>query len=169
MNSAHTLHELAEAIDDAFARWDRSQRHEFEFPATGMWAIERRYRDSAEDPRAEFDADTTRVSDAVQPGQEFHYTYDLGNHWSHICQIEPRPIDVAAVLDCVPQRPLPYRGWGTIPDPNGRLWDGDNGRNPVPPPPHQPWPWSNAPAPTLTTLHSPGQYTLLQNLDTQHR
>ncbi len=167
MSSAHTLQALAEAIDDAFARWDRSQRHEFEFPATGKWASERRYLDSPEDRGAELDAETTRVRDVVQPGEEFHYTYDLGNHWSHICQMESHPINVATVLDSVPERPLPYQGWGTIPDPHGRMWDGDNGSNPVPPPPRQPWPWSHAPAPTRTTLHSPGQYTFLQSLATQ--
>ncbi|GCD99089.1 hypothetical protein EHYA_06801 [Embleya hyalina] len=39
---AHTLHEFTEAIDDAFARRDRSHRHEFAF-ATGHRATEHRF------------------------------------------------------------------------------------------------------------------------------
>src|SRR5438046_2046880 len=58
-----------------------------------------------------------------------------------------------------PERPLPYWGWGVIPDPYGRLFDADDGETPIPAPPHQPWPWGNAPEPTIITAHCPGQYT----------
>ncbi|ARZ72605.1 hypothetical protein SMD11_7029 [Streptomyces albireticuli] len=165
VSTGHTLHALAEAIDDAFARWDRSHLHEFEFPATGRRATEHRYLDGVEDPDVELDADVVCVGEVLQPGQEFRYTFDLGDNWRHTCRVESQPIEVTKVLGTVPERPLPYWGWGTIPDAYGRMWDGDTGENPVPAPPHRPWPWSNAPAPTLTTLHCPGQYTLLQDLD----
>jgi len=52
-----------------------------------------------------------------------------------------------------------------IPDPYGRLFDGDDTQTPVPGPPVRPWPWPNASKPTITTLHCPGQYALTRNLD----
>ena len=70
-------------------------------------------------------------------------------------------------MGLVPDRPLPYWGWGSIPDPYGRMWDGDDGESPVPPAP-EPWPWANAPGPTLTTLHCPGQYTHTTTTPSQH-
>ncbi len=36
-------------------------------------------------------------------------------------------IDPDEVLGVIPDQPLPYRGWRVIPDPYGRLWDGDDG------------------------------------------
>ncbi|MFJ8746574.1 hypothetical protein ACIRL2_45455 [Embleya sp. NPDC127516] len=35
----------------------------------------------------------------------------------------------------------------------------------MPDPPKSPWPWANVPEPVLATLHSPGQYTYLRDLD----
>jgi hypothetical protein len=34
-------------------------------------------------------------------------------------------------------RPLPYWGWGMIPDPYGRLFETDDGQAPIPDPPYQ--------------------------------
>lgn len=64
-----------------------------------------------------------------------------------------------------PDRPMPYWGWGVLPDPYGRLWDGDDGESPVPAPPTAQWPWANAPRATIATMHCPGQYTLTVDLD----
>ncbi|MFI7005547.1 hypothetical protein [Streptomyces sp. NPDC050145] len=152
----HSLHVLAEAIDDAFARWDRSHLHMFEFPSTGLTATEHRHWD-VEDEDRELDADHTRVDEVLTLSASFQYTFDLGDNWRHACQIGPAPIDPAAELGIVPNRPLPYWGWGTIPDPYGRMWDGDDGEQPVPAPPEQPWPWANAPEATHLTMHCPGQ------------
>jgi hypothetical protein len=35
----------------------------------------------------------------------------------------------------VPDRPLPYFGWGAIPDQYGRGWGADDGETPLPPDP----------------------------------
>jgi hypothetical protein len=46
----------------------------------------------------------------------------FGSIWSAV----PTRIDPTAALGVVPTRPLPYWGWGTIPDQYGRRWDGDD-------------------------------------------
>ncbi|MFI0242266.1 hypothetical protein [Streptomyces sp. NPDC016845] len=160
VSTLHTLHVLAEAIDDAFARWDRSHLHEFDFPAIGKRATEHRYAE-IQDPAMELDADHVRIGDVLQPGTEFGYVFDLGDNWRHACRVAERPVDLDREVGIVPDKPLPYWGWGLIPDPYGRLWDGDDGEQPIPTPPHEPWPWANAPQPSLATLHCPGQYTRL--------
>jgi len=159
VDTRHTLHVLAEAIDDAFARWDRNHLHEFKFPTTGKRATEHRYID-LEEGEDTLDADRVRVADVLTLGQEFAYTFDLGDNWRHHCQVWHQPIDPNKQVGLVPDRPLPYWGWGIIPDPYGRMWDSDDGESPVPPPPED-WPWTNAPDPELITLHCLGQYTHL--------
>lgn len=111
-----------------------------------------------EDPDRDLDADTSPSGDVLQLGEEFIYTFDLGDNWRHRCLLADTVIDPDEVLGVVPGRPLPYWGWGVIPDAYGRLWDGDDGQTPVPAPPHQPWPWPDPPPGIITTAHRPGQY-----------
>jgi Plasmid pRiA4b ORF-3-like protein len=158
VSPAHTFHLLGEAIDDAFARWDRSHLHQFELPDSGATVTEFRYLDDIDQPR-EMDADVLTLGEVLELGSQFSYTFDLGDNWRHQCTIGPSEIDPRETLGVVPDRPRPYWGWGTIPDPYGRLFDGDDGEAPVPKPPHQPWPWPDAPQPTIMTRHCPGQYT----------
>jgi hypothetical protein len=160
----HTFHVLAEAIDDAFARWDRSHLHEFEIARLGKTITEFRFSGGEEDPERELDADVVTLGDVLRLGEEFTYTFDLGDNWRHRCLLADTVIDPDEVLGVVPGRPLPYWGWGVIPDAYGRLWDGDDGQTPVPAPPHQPWPWPDPPPATITTAHSPGQYTLTRTI-----
>ena len=156
--SAHTFHAFAEAIDDAFARWDRSHLHEFTLPTLDKTVTEFRYSDDI-DPARELDADTVTLGEVLDLGEEFGYTFDLGDNWRHRCVVDPAEIDPEKVLGVAPSRPLPYWGWGVISDPYGRLFDGDDGETAIPDPPHQPWPWANAPEATIVTEHCPGQYT----------
>jgi hypothetical protein len=127
----HTFHVFAEAIDDAFARWDRSHLHEFGIPRLGKSVTEFRFSGGEEDER-ELDADVVMLGDVLQLGEEFTYTFDLGDNWRHRCLLADTVIDPDEVLGVVPDRPLPYWGWGVIPDAYGRLWDGDDGQTPVP-------------------------------------
>jgi hypothetical protein len=99
------------------------------------------------------------LGEVLAPGQEFQYTFDLGDNWRHHCRIADDNLDPMAELGIVPDRPLPYGGWGLIPDPYGRLFETDDGQAPIPDPPHRPWPWANAPVPAIATWHCPGQYT----------
>lgn len=132
VDTRHTLHLLAEAIDDAFARWDRSHLHQFELPG-GKRATEHRHADLAE--YYELDADHVQFGHVLGLGQEFAYTFDSGDNWRHHCQVAAQPINPEKELGLVPDRPLPYWGWGTIPDQYGRMWDGDDGESSMPPPP----------------------------------
>jgi len=61
-------------------------------------------------------------------------------------------------LGIIPDRPLPWFGWGDIPDQYGRRWNGDDGETPPPPrpdgltdlPPILPW-WGPQPRQTRET------------------
>ncbi|MFP5218914.1 MAG: IS1096 element passenger TnpR family protein [Actinomycetes bacterium] len=121
----HTFRDLATAIDDAFARWDRSHLHEFTLADGRRIGL----------PDEEWDddpvLDDTRlvVARTVELGAAFRYVFDLGDYWVHRCTVGPRKIDPTEQLGIVPERPLPYWGYGTIPDQYGRGWDGDDGES----------------------------------------
>jgi hypothetical protein len=69
--------------------------------------------------------------------EQFVYEFDFGDSWEHLCTVGPTRIDPIDQLGILPQRPLPYWGWGVIPDQYGRLWDGDGAEedsNPGPDP-----------------------------------
>ncbi len=128
----HTFADLADAIDDAFARWDRSHLQEFTLADKTRLAIP--------DPDWEIEGETTldfrRVKlSRLQPGEQFVYVFDLGDDWAHLCAVGPERIDPLETLGIVPDRPLAYRGWGDIPDQYRRRWDGDDGESPRPPDP----------------------------------
>jgi hypothetical protein len=141
---AHTFEQLSTAIDDAFARWDRSHLWAFQFP--GDLRIE------IPDPEGEFDlpgevldARRTRLG-RLEPGEQFVYEFDFGDSWMHVCTVGDKRIDPEETLGITPDTPLAYWGWGQIPDQYGRRWDGDDGESPVPPdpgisdlPPFFPW------------------------------
>ena len=132
----HSFEALASAIDDAFARWDRSHLHEFRFrdgrkiglPDTD-WGIEQDVTDYRK----------TKVG-LLKPGEQFVYIFDFGDDWTHLCTVAEQRIDPLETLGIVPDRPLPYWGWGDIPDQYGRHWDGDDGESPPPEDPGGPDP-----------------------------
>lgn len=126
---SHTFAQLATAIDDAFARWDRSHLHEFELGSGTLIGI----------PDPDFDRPTaderkTRLS-RLQLGEQFIYTFDFGDDWAHLCTVAKSPIDPIESLGIIPDKPLPYFGWGAIPDQYGRAWRDDDGESPPPPDP----------------------------------
>jgi hypothetical protein len=61
----------------------------------------------------------------------------IGDQWEHLCTVGPQRIDPIETLGIRSDRPLPYFGWGDIPDQYRRLWDGDDGENPRPRRPKQ--------------------------------
>ena len=139
---SHTFAQLAEAIDDAFARWDRAHLHEFEL-ADGMRLTT---------PYEEWDsvvpvADDRRTNlSRLKPGEQFVYVFDFGDGWTHLCTVEPERIDPLDALGIIPALPLSDWGWGNIPDQYGRRWEGDDGESPPPAnpgvsdlPPLRPW------------------------------
>ena len=139
---SHTFVQPAEAIDDAFARWDRAHLHEFEL-ADGMRLTTPYEEWDSVSPVA--DDRRTKLS-RLKPGEQFVYVFDLGDGWTHLCTVEPDRIDPLEVLGIIPAMPLSHWGWGNMPDQYGRRWAGDDGESPPPAnpgvsdlPPLRPW------------------------------
>ena len=124
----YTFAALATAIDDGFARWDRSHLHEFEFADGTRIGIRNETWDGHEKV---IDYTRTKLS-RLQLGDQFLYVFDFGDDWTHLCTVAEVRIDPLESLGIVPGRPLPYWGWGDIPDQYGRAWDGDDGESPKP-------------------------------------
>jgi hypothetical protein len=155
---SHTFRQLADAIDDAFARWDRS--HLQEFTLTGQTRLGRPDRDQEIEGGFTEDYQRARLS-RLRPGERFVYVFDLGDDWAHLCTVGAQRIDPAGALGILPGTPLPYWGWGDIPDQYRRRWDSDDGDSPQPadpgladlPPLRPHWgPASRRPGPRLTAL-----------------
>jgi len=138
---SHTFAQLATAIDDAFARWDRSHLHEFELADARLSTPYGR-----DDPEEWLDDRKVSLS-RLKAGERFLYVFDLGDDWTHLCEVGPERIDPIKELGIIPAHPLPYWGWGSIPDQYGRRWDADDGARQRPPkdpklsdlPPLRPW------------------------------
>lgn len=132
---SHTFRDLAEAVNDAFARWDLSHVSLFTLADGRLVADEETGAEVANPmdgpPVESLDLDTAEVARTVSLGAEFQFTFDLGDHWVHRCVVGPQKIDPVQELGIRPGRPLPYWGWGDIPDQYGRRWADDDG-GPVP-------------------------------------
>lgn len=112
----HTLSDLAEAIDLAFARWDLSHLHMFEFGDDQYMPDGSDFDDGV--------LDSTRVtlgSLDLTGGSEFVYVFDLGDDWTHRCRVESIDVDPAEEYGEAPRKPAPISGWGWIPDQYGRV------------------------------------------------
>lgn len=120
---AHTFAQLATAIDDAFARWDCAHLHMFDLGERGGLLIDRYW----DDPPREARLDHTVRLGALLAGQQFVYVFDLGDDWAHLCTVAKQRIDPLDTIGILSDRPLPYWGWGSIPDQYGRCWDEDDG------------------------------------------
>jgi len=125
---SHTFAQLARAIDDAFARWDRAHLHEFTL-ADGT-RLTRPHVDREELGPA-IDDRQARLS-RLGLGEQFVYVFDFGDDWTHLCTVGSERVDPLESLGIVPDEPLPYFGWGDLPDQYGRRWDGDDGESPPP-------------------------------------
>jgi hypothetical protein len=114
---SHTFEQLADAINQAFARWDLSHLHEFElsdgrrigFPSD-EFAPELVWEDHAK----------LKVCRELKPGDEFTFTFDLGDNWSHRCTVDPEKADPVEEYGAMPLQPVAIWGWGSIPDQYGR-------------------------------------------------
>jgi hypothetical protein len=124
---SHTFAALATAIDDAFARWDRAHLHRFTLA------------DGTQIGRPDWEGDDDWGQEApltdgrrltlgrLRSGEQFLYIFDLGDDWTHLCTVAPARIDPLQTVGNAPDTPLPYWGWGAIPDQYGREFDGDDG------------------------------------------
>jgi Plasmid pRiA4b ORF-3-like protein len=118
---SHTFKQLADAIDDAFARWDRSHLQEFTL------AGGRRLCDP--DPDWEIEGEVTQDYRRVKlsrlhPGEQFAYVFDPGDDWAHLCTVGARRIDPAEVLGDPARHAAAVLGLGRhsrpVPAPPGR-------------------------------------------------
>jgi hypothetical protein len=127
---SHRFSQLADAIDTAFARWDRSHLNKFEL-ADGRVIGQPEFDDFDE---GYLDGGATNLS-TLSLGEQFVYEFDFGDGWTHLCQVASERIDPESELGIVPRFPLPYWGWGTIPDQYGRRWIDDEREDTEPPNP----------------------------------
>ncbi len=102
----HSYAQLATAIDEAFARWDRSHLHEFELT------------DGTRIGTSNPESDNEGVLDETRENLSRLHTFDVS--------IDPR-----GALGLVPNAPLPYFGWGNSPDQYGRAWADDDAESPT--------------------------------------
>lgn len=83
--------------------------------------------------------DSTTLS-LLAKGQQLAYEFDMGDGWRHLCSVARERVDPHEVYGEEPDVPVPYWGWGDLPDQYGRVyvdvdgWDEDE----VPPPPDPP-------------------------------
>jgi hypothetical protein len=126
---SHSFRQLAAAIDLAFARWDLAHMHMFTLPDKTEVTVLDHW--DGEAPEGSLDSDTTKLS-RLKPGEQFAYLFDFGDDWAHLCTVATERIDPLDELGIVPAQPLPYLGWGDLPDQYGRRWDTDDGESPEP-------------------------------------
>ncbi len=141
---SHTFMDLANAVNDAFARWDRSHLSMFTLADGRVVADKETGAEMAVSIggpiKATLDIDTAKVAQVVKPGKEFQFTFDLGDNWTHRCLVQEEKVDPLEVLGLRPDAPMPYWGWGSVPDQYGRRWAGDDGQSRAPRRPDQPHP-----------------------------
>jgi hypothetical protein len=108
----HTFEQLADVIDDAFARWDRSHLQEF--------TLDDRTRLCIPDPDWEIEGEKTEdfrraKLSRLHPGEQFVYVFDLGDDWAHLCTVGPERIDPVETLRILPDPPCRTGGGATSP------------------------------------------------------
>jgi hypothetical protein len=126
---SHTFRQFADAVDVAFARWDRAHMHSFTVTdGTSITPLELWDGDA---PQHSLDSDRTRLS-RLKPGEQFAYWFDFGDDWAHLCAVDAERIDPLDTFGVLPPEPTPYFGWGDLPDQYGRRWETDDGESPEP-------------------------------------
>jgi hypothetical protein len=126
-----TFDEFGRAIDLAFARWDLSHLRQFTLD-DGTLVVDEEMADEL--GASAFGGGAiprtlllnAKVGRHLQVGSSFRYVFDLGDDWTHSCTVEGQ-VDPLEVLGDIPDRPMAYSGWGTIPDQYGRRWEAEDG------------------------------------------
>jgi hypothetical protein len=127
---SHTFAQLAEAIDLAFARWDRAHLCRFTLGRGTVVTDEESGMDLADSSFGPLGVEPlvlarTKVSSGVAPGDEFKYVFDFGDDWVHACTVGAQKVDPAEYFRVPSKIPAPVWGWGNLPDQYGRRWDQD--------------------------------------------
>jgi pRiA4b ORF-3-like protein len=103
---------------------DRPHLHEFELADGRLIG----YPDDTFEPDVVWlDQAKLKVCREVKPGDEFEFTFDLGDNWRHRCVVDPSKADPLKEYGAIPMVPVAIWGWGSIPDQYGRRsFDGDD-------------------------------------------
>jgi hypothetical protein len=109
------------------ARWDRAHLYQFVL-SDGRRIGQPEFDDLDE---GFIDAALTKLS-VLRLGEQFVYEFDFGDSWTHLCTVGQTRIDPVDELGISPTAPLPYCGWGAIPDQHGRRWADDEGEGDEP-------------------------------------
>jgi hypothetical protein len=125
---SHTFADLALAIDDAFARWDRAHLHQFWLADGRRVTTPTEWGDFDDEDGPALDDRLVKLG-TLALGDEFVYEFDFGDRWMHLCVVGDQRIDPLDALGLVPDKPLPYWGWGQLPDQYGRRWADDDGES----------------------------------------
>jgi hypothetical protein len=118
VSASHSLAQLAEAIDLAFARWDISHLHMFTLP-NGLALMSRDEIEDTDEAGATT-ANTRLGSIGLERNSRFQYVFDLGDEWTHDCELIEVAVDPIEEFGAPPEGPVPIDGWGWIPDQYGR-------------------------------------------------
>lgn len=114
---SHMFLDLADAINDAFARLDRVHLSLYTLADGRVVTDDETGRKMAAGSFgpivAPVDIESAKVGRMLSLGAEFQYTFDLADDWVHRCVVGDRKIDPLDALGIVPDKPLPYWGWGT--------------------------------------------------------
>lgn len=136
--------DLANAINSSFARWDRSHLSMFTLADGRVISDVETGAEIAGSIggaiMAPIDITVAKVAKSVGAGSEFQFTFDFGDMWTHRCVVGEEKVDPMEVLGIRPEVPLPYWGWGGIPDQYGRRWAADDGEGRAPGKPSRPHP-----------------------------
>ncbi len=113
----HTLAELGEAIDLAFARWDHSHLHMFDLGDGRRYVL----GGSEFEPEVVNSTEVTLAALSLRVGTSFEYVFDLGDDSLHRCEVRSTGVDPEEEYGAPPDQPVPIWGWGWIPDQYGRV------------------------------------------------
>jgi hypothetical protein len=123
----HTFAGLADAIDTAFARWDRAHLCLFEFVDGADVCGPFEWEDP---PDGSLFAGATRLS-RLSAGEQFLYTFDMGDDWTHLCIIAEQRTTRWRSWGSCPTGRCPTGAGGEIPDQYGRRSEDDDGQAPL--------------------------------------
>jgi hypothetical protein len=76
--------------------------------------------------------ETREALSRLQISEQFIYVFDFGDAWTHLCTVVDASIDRVDALGLVPNAPLPFFGWGVIPDQYGRAWAEEEAESAIP-------------------------------------
>jgi len=124
---SHTFAALAEAINAGFARRDLNHLSQFDLADGTMIANTDQLFDAPEDT---VEIATAKLS-TLTPGDQFVDTFDFGDDWHHLCAVGPERVDPEEVSGITPNRPVPYWGWGSLPDQHGHRFADGSGEEPI--------------------------------------